>query len=502
MELFKKCGRCKSKKELNDYKKENTNKLYKTCIKCRNYQKERRNKKKLNKKVEYKKETYELKYIIKKQIYLKELLEKKGSVIYIEEEMPRTKKINKFVNKYNTENGLREAKEKYKFEMNNEVYENKMHADIKKQFNFRRRTALSSFVSILLTEINDRKYKINDLKKLMKNNKVQNILYAISDNKKTIRKNCTFINNYIKNKFGNDIDKNLLVFLKLEDAIELNKTQEQKAIQNNENSTILKYDNILKVVNKIKNSSGNSDKIIFAGLCLGSRLIEILRLGKFTEETKDTIKQEGIAKNQDVKEVIKPVLFTTSQNIIKIVEEIRENIGDVKDLTNQQLTDKYGLKIRNRLKRISKNILNFENIKFHDLRRIYGNLAYETKGKETKQSYISYVKNILGHKGITSVKNYSNLKITFNASDKKEEKKEEKKKENKTGYDDLKTFEYMNTKERGRNALNKRISKIEKLVKVLESRNIKVTNKLLKQFSYGVPTIRAYKSFLRSKEEK
>ena len=490
----KKCTCCKSMKKIEDYKKNNTQKLYKTCIGCRDRQKQYR----LNKK--QKQQTYELKYIIKKQLICKEIIktyEKKRPLNYIEEEMPREKKVVSFVKKWSKDNGLEEAKQDYKYElkMKNKVYnfKNRFHGDITRQFNMYNKTPLSSFVVMLIVELKDRKFKTNDLKKLMKNNMIQNILYAVSNNHATIRRNCTKINNAIKKKFGN-VDKNLLVFLRLPDAIELNKQAEKKAEKNNQETIQLSSQNILKLVNNIKKSTSWNDMVITAGLTTGARLIEILnpKVSQFTQESKYMIKQSGVAKDKSGSPTnpVKPSLFNTSEKTIQLINNIREQIpNETLELSNEKITDKYNKSLNNRLRKITKDILKFpedKTIHFHDLRRIYANVAFETYGKETKQSYMGYIKSILGHHTLSSVKNYSSIKI-------KEEKQEQKQEQKQLTIDDLRTIEFSNTNERGAKAKQERIEKIGRLIKQLESMGIKPTNKLISSFGYGSRTLTAYK---------
>ena len=514
---YKKCGSCKTVKPITDYIKNNTDKQYKTCKCCRDYQKQYRLKKKQeHKKVVHKKQTYELKYIIKKQLICKEIIksyEKKRSTNNIEEkrstileEMPRDKKIIKFVKKWSSPRGIEEVKDKYSFELKvkNKAYkfENKCHSDITKQFNLYNKTALSSFVNLLIVEINDNKFRINDVKKLMKNNMVQNMLYALSNNHGTIRTKATRINNAIRKRFG-DVDKKMLVFLRLQDAIDLNAKAEEKAQKANEETITLKIKNILEIVNHIKTSNIWDDKVIYAGISTGARLIEILNpnVSQFTEESKNMIKQEGVAKDKsgNVTTPVKPVMFSTAQNIIRIINEIRNEIKDELGNSNEKLTEKYNKSLNKRLRVLTKNILNFpENrkIHFHDLRRIYINVSYDLYGKDnTTQSYMDFSKKNLGHHSYGSIKNYSSLKIKYD-KEKKEEKKEEKKQEIKSGYDDMLNSEWKNTNQRGTRAKQKRIERIARLVKELERRNIKVTNKLIGQFGYGANSRMLYKKSL------
>lgn len=503
----KKCTCCKTMKKVEDYKKGNTQKLYKTCIRCRDRQKRYRTLRKLEQKTGVQtilkvedKQTYELKYIIKKQLICKEIIksyEKKRSLNYIEEEMAREKKVVSFVKKWSRVNGLEEVKQNYKYEfkMKNKVYNfnNRFHGDITRQFNMYNKTPLSSFVVMLIVELKDRKFKTNDLKKLMKGNMIQDILYAVSNNHATIRRNCTKINNTIKKKFGN-VDKNLLVFLRLPDAIEINKQAEKKAEKNNQETIQLSSQNILKLVNNIKNSTSWNDMVITTGLTTGARLIEILnpKVSQFTQESKYMIKQSGVAKDKSGSPTnpIKPSLFNTSEKTIQLINNIREQIPrETLELSNEKITEKYNKSLNNRLRKITKDVLNFSEdrtIHFHDLRKIYANVAYETYGKnETKQSYMGYVKSILGHHTLSSVKNYSSIKI--------KEEKQEKKQEKKTTIQDMRTAEFMNTNERGAKAKQERIEKIGRLMKQLEIMGIKPTNKLVSSFGYGSRTLTAYK---------
>ncbi len=564
MSTQKKCASCKTKCSHQHYVNAK-GKVLKTCARCRQYQKQYRLKKK--KPVA---KTYTIKMIMnqrqictaieQKQYKLRHVEIKSSSTILFAnsiDQMP-SKKLLTFVKKWATDTKIKQIKKVKPYQIQRGKwlirYDNKFHSAIEDEFkNIENATALSSFRSLMLHEIEKKGFKLKDAKALMDNDKVQKILYSLSTNHSTIRRNCTRINNAIKATLSKTELKKLdkkkhLVFLKWDDAVELNRVQAEKAEKSNLNVITMPSIKIVQFADQLKKSSDWRHKMILIAMSIGSRLIEILdkRVSQYRVYPKREgfIEMIGVAKGKEEDleidkktKPLKPVLFDIEpKDMVQMIKDVRSKLTSAdKKKTREKLSNTYGKGLNKELRRLTENMFEFPKnrpIHFHDLRRIYANYAYDVIGRLGSSSYLGFIKQVLGHATSGSVKNYSSLKIEHLTSeeDKKaiekvlrkadelevvDEKQQVEIKalqnrehaddidqgddEEKDPLIDLRTVEYMNTRSRSKDAEAKRQAKIKKLVAKLKERGFipqdgKPKNSLLKSFGFGVRSIQLWRN--------
>ncbi len=562
MTPFKKCASCKTKC-LHQHYVNTKGKVLKTCARCRQYQKQYRLKKK--KPVE---KTYTIQMILNQHKICIDIKKKNYKLRSVSssnilstnniDEMP-SKKLIAFVKKWTANNKIKQIKKVKSYQIQRGKwlirYDNKFHSAIEDEFkNIENATALSSFRSLMLTEIEKKGFKLKDAKALMDNDKVQKILYSLSTNHSTIRRNCTRINNAIKDTLSKTELKKLdkkthLVFLKWDDAVELNRVQAEKAEKSNLNVITIPSIKVVQFADQLKKSSDWRHKMILIAMAIGSRLIEILdkRVSQYKvyPKRKGFIEMVGVAKGKeedleiDMKtKPLKPVLFDIEpKDMVQMIKDVRSKLTSAdKKKTREKLSNTYGKGLNKELRRLTENMFEFPKnrpIHFHDLRRVYANYAYDVIGRLGSSSYLGFIKQVLGHATSGSVKNYSSLKIEHLTSeeDKKaiekvlrkadelevvDEKQQVEIKalqnrehpddmsgddndEEKDPLLDLRTVEYMNTRSRGKDAEAKRQAKIKKLVAKLKERGFipkdgKPKNSLLKSFGYGVRSIQLWRN--------
>ncbi len=462
----KKCSRCNIWQDVNNFKKKD--KYLKSCLSCRN----KRNKK--NKKIN-------IPYHI-----LKVHVEKRNIIV---------NSIKNYFKKIMSNNNLIRfigywAKKRNLNYLSNTKGKERFKNQLEQKTNIIGLTALSVFKKSIINEIKTLSKK--DIKILCSYNRVQKILYKLVDINTasliTIRGYCSEINAEICNNLNEHnrkkLRKNKLqITIKYKDTVKINEEQNNKVKVKNNNIMKINYRTILKLTDFLKNSIHWNDKLILFSLCTGVRFVEILdkNTSIFTECKKENhMIQEGVAKakNTKKKEHVKPVLFVTVKEILKLNTDIRNEIKDIK-LNKKQLTARYSKKTNNRLKELF-NQFSFnlppEEIHFHILRRLYANYAFEIYKKKTNMSYPIYIQSCLGHSSGGALLSYSNIRISFDNEEDTEEKEntDEDIKEN-----------YRNIKTRGAKAKIIRLQLLNKLIKQLKKEDISVNYRILKSYGYG-----------------
>jgi integrase len=144
-------------------------------------------------------------------------------------------------------------------------------------------------------------------------------------------------------------------------------------------------------------------------LCVGSRLIEVLKTSKYElSPTDGNIIVSGLAKarnNIDKEPIDKPVLRVKSQVILDAVKTVRDAIGDdIKDLTNEQIASKLDAYVNRRVRKLF-----VIDTKAHTLRYIYANVAFQIYGIPLKIPETFYVQRVLGHEDATTSLTYQKI---------------------------------------------------------------------------------------------
>jgi len=465
----KKCKICNTWQDINNFKKKD--KYLKSCVSCRNKRNERNKKNKKNKKVKI---PY---HILKVHIQKRNIIN--NSILNHFKKIMSNNKLLRFIGfwaKKRNLNYLSNTKGK-------ELFKNQLTD----RMNISGLTALSVFKKSIVNEIKTLSKK--DIKILCSYNRVQKILYKLVDINTasliTVRGYCSEINAHICNNLNDHNRKKLRkhklqITIKYKDTVKINNEQNNKVIVKNNNIMKINYTKILKLQHFLKNSIHWTDKVILFGLSTGARFVEILdkNTSIFTECKKaNHIIQEGVAKARDTKkDYIKPVLFVTVEEVLKLNTDIRNEIEDIK-MNKKQLTARYSRKANNRLRELlNKFSFNIppEECHFHILRRIYANCAFETYGKKTDMSYPVYIQTCLAHNGTGALLSYSNIRLLFDNEEK----------ENKENTEDIKES-YRNIKTRGAKAKVVRLQLLQKLIKQLKKEELPINYKILKSYGYG-----------------
>lgn len=238
-----------------------------------------------------------------------------------------------------------------------------------------------------------------------------------------------------------------------------------KVYQRNVNRIEVTDIQIIDIIRKLKKSQVPESKLIAAGLMTGARLIEILRRSFFVPQGTNQIRQIGIAKkkgdtwNRGVilsqqalervrageritlpdhkepeKEVVKPILGGTSDQVVELVSSIRTDMillrkrgfGYLPDgtrpppdteqppfTTNIELTNSVNKAVNARIRRLFRN----QSLTFHSLRGIYAEFTFQLVAPKEISSNAWYAQ-VLGHRGdslATSI-SYQKFSVKDNTS--------------------------------------------------------------------------------------
>ena len=161
----------------------------------------------------------------------------------------------------------------------------------------------------------------------------------------------------------------------------------KKIAQANTEPKQYSFDDIKQVLRTTANGDDPIDLLIFLQLCVGSRFSELLHYSNFEKtDDKTTIKQVGILKGKDekVRSVTKPVLFITPANFLTGFEKLRTLLQNEDNNLIQR-------KVNRRLKKL----FNDKDASSHDLRKLYGDIAFKVYGGTSKDT--AYIARVLGH---------------------------------------------------------------------------------------------------------
>jgi hypothetical protein len=170
------------------------------------------------------------------------------------------------------------------------------------------------------------------------------------------------------------------------------------------------------------------DRIITCQICAGLRKIEVLshKVSTFKKSKKDTdmIVQIGVAKQKNQKnendnikrKVKKPLVVITQDHFLQNIKMIREKVGDISEVSNKELGNKYSNRINKRIKKYldALNIPDHKEISTsHGMRRLYANFAYANR-KNKNMSLQLFITKYLGHDPeyvSSAAANYSSIHI-------------------------------------------------------------------------------------------
>ena len=152
------------------------------------------------------------------------------------------------------------------------------------------------------------------------------------------------------------------------------------------------------------------DQLILLQLASGARIGELIYASDFKRSPKEQfIKQSGILKSKDKRDVIKPILYMTVDRFIDIFERVRTILNKEYTQKGRELSQHLNTAINTRIK----NLFNRQDIRSHDLRRIYSDVSYKLFADHSTVSQQAYVAMVCGHdpNDIDIAKSYSTVNV-------------------------------------------------------------------------------------------
>ncbi len=178
----------------------------------------------------------------------------------------------------------------------------------------------------------------------------------------------------------------------------------------------LYFEDIIQVIQKNKYSNDPYKKAIAVLLATGSRSIEVFKVSKYTESKDPTrIVIKGLAKDKgdkrNLKQVVleKPLINMTGDEVVKAVEEIREDLN-LKG-TNAAIAARTNAPLNKAFRDLVQILAPNNPMTAHTCRYIYGNLAYIMYAEPKGMLMESYIQEILGHASPESTKSYLGINM-------------------------------------------------------------------------------------------
>jgi hypothetical protein len=183
---------------------------------------------------------------------------------------------------------------------------------------------------------------------------------------------------------------------------------------------------VLKTIAQLREAKDYISQICLVGLACGSRISEICLVSEFTPgDNIHWVKVIGVAKARDQKqatkrEVGKPVILLTSQELIDVVKELRMqleakynyNLGTGQNPNGEiplakKMTGLVDAKANTRIRELFG-----EEYVFHDTRAIYSQIAFITYAPPS-MSQTAFYSQVLGHKenSLTTALSYQTFNI-------------------------------------------------------------------------------------------
>lgn len=309
------------------------------------------------------------------------------------------------------------------------------------------------------------------------------ILKTLFQNENTLEIVCTEFRKNIKLKFGNssEIYKQSIYNLGVSQERSQQRKQEYVAKvkeRNNERGKLqlINADDIIAIIEKLKNSTDPYEKSLAVLLATGSRSVELFKISEYSivEGNENRIIVRKIAKDRKQTDVIikRPLVGLTNLEVVKLVDEIRNELK-LDNLTNQKITSRTNTPLNKAFAEWIQPLITGFKISSHKTRYIYAQIAYILYGKPAKIPEESYINEILAHASANSTKSYLGINIQFKDRVKPPPIK------------DIELDQFSNSHRRTMNA-EKKIQAVIEALKALKEKNIKLTQRELRaQLNYG-----------------
>ena len=316
---------------------------------------------------------------------------------------------------------------------------------------------------------------------------VDKIIKLLYNNNSTLEKVLTEFRRVIKEKYGDDSElyKQSIYKTGISQAESLQKKKDYKDSVllknlNRDDLEIFYTDEIENVIYEMSKSSNFLKKTIAVLLSTGSRLIEVLKVGKFEIVDENHINFSSLAKNDDNSKIVKrPLNFLNSKEVIDLINQIRNGLR--LDDDNKIISDRYNSQIN----RFVKKLFLDRPLTTHKLRYIAANIAYILHGGYATPN--SWIQQYLGHRNGETTKTYENINIKLRNTNikEKEEIKEEIKEEELINENNFRN-------PRHREPIEKKFERMDELKAYLKTKNITAGNNIFRKYGYGAMTINAY----------
>lgn len=306
---------------------------------------------------------------------------------------------------------------------------------------------------------------------------IDKLIKMIYKNENTSEKIFTKIRKIIKDKYNDDseIYKKSIYIMGMSQERSIQKKKEyslkvKDAGMNRNNLKPIYDDEIYEIIKKGISSSKIFDKIIAVMLACGSRSVEVMRVSNYSKTDNDNfIEIKNIAKNNDNKIIVRPLIYLKADQVIKTVNHIRKYLL-LKERTNEQLTSSYNTTLNKSMKKLFSD----DSLTSHKCRYIASNLAYLLYGKDSTPNI--YIQQYLGHKNGNTSRTYQSINVKLRGLTPCVTKNQ----------NDLKVpySEYINP--RVNTGLKFKLELLTSLMKKLKDDNIYLKQKEIKaQYNYG-----------------
>jgi hypothetical protein len=195
----------------------------------------------------------------------------------------------------------------------------------------------------------------------------------------------------------------------------LKQMQADQRMHKNTHPLTVAYSDLRHAVQCLNNDVDNVfAQIALVGFCVGSRLIETLNVSTFSEVvgSDDTIRVTYVAKTDDFREVVRPVLFLTAAQLLERIRTIRRHV--MLSCRRNQTPDRAGLTsiYNQRVNAALKKVL--PPFTSHRCREAYANLSWHFQSPTDRMSLTAWIANVLAHKlgHMTSALHYQGIRFT------------------------------------------------------------------------------------------
>ena len=174
----------------------------------------------------------------------------------------------------------------------------------------------------------------------------------------------------------------------------------------------INIDEYVSTVQRFAKSNDYAEKMLAVAMATGARKLEILKVTEFSDEDlklPEEIRIKGIVKRGDAGlniELVKPVIGITNDVVIKLVDEIRLELGD---LLRKMKGNKVPSTIDARISSVSKNH-RLEKA-FQKSRDGYANVSYELFADKDAITKVSWIKKVLAHKTTVTAVHYNRTNV-------------------------------------------------------------------------------------------